>query len=117
MRKGPLVETRAAMRENSDLISRWKVDAVVTGFPKIVGETNQAYSERIGHYLIGLLAPSVDKADEIRLRANLENQMAMLLLAAAQVHAKTGKWPGTLNELAPTYVKQIPRDLYPVDNT
>jgi len=78
-------------------------------------ETTQAYSERVAKYLCGWCVPSVGASIRYHKLTLLEQQMVRALAAAAEVRARTGKWPEKLAELVPGYIAEVPRNVLSLD--
>ena len=58
------------------------------------------------------VTPSLDRAFELDLRTILERRMTAVSLAAQLYRADHGKWPASLDELAPRYLPVVPADPY-----
>jgi internalin A len=86
--------------------------AAAPSFAKRPEETRAAYTERVANLLISLLQPSVGKAEELYRRSLQDREMVRVVVAAAQLKAKTGKWPAKVEELAPSVLKELPKDMY-----
>ena len=65
---------------------------------------------RITHAMVGRLAYSPGKPEELYRRALMSDDMAQLILAAAARKAQTGAWPAQAAELVPEFFKELPRD-------
>ncbi len=69
-------------------------------------------SERIGLLLSALLMPTVDRIGNSHDRIEQSHQNLQLAFALAAYRADNGKYPATLDLLAPKYLAKIPGDLF-----
>ena len=60
--------------------------------------------------MIRILAPGLDAAVERGFRALAERRLAAVALAVRLYYVEKGKWPGSLDELAPQYLPAVPDD-------
>lgn len=108
-----------------ELLSRPKLqDGVIDqvlkqldGIDKLVGQAEQekfrtAVSEKIVVVLLGLLAPAVQKMGDSVDRAEQAARHGVLAFALAAYHADHSKYPASLADLSPKYLKQVPDDLF-----
>lgn len=77
------------------------------------GETREQFSIRAGEAMMSVFLTNLVHTEELGRRNALHGEMAHLLILAAEVKAKTGKWPAKLEELTPAMIREIPKDLYP----
>ena len=68
--------------------------------------------EQIGLILISLLLPAVDRIGNSHDRIEQSHQNLQLAFALAAYRADNGKYPATLDLLAPKYLAKIPSDLF-----
>lgn len=71
-----------------------------------------AVSEQVVVVLLGLLAPAVQKVGDAADRAEQTARHGVLAFALAAYHADHRKYPPTLADLSPKYLKQVPDDLF-----
>lgn len=71
-----------------------------------------AVSEQIVVVLLGLLAPAVQKIGDAVDRAEQSARNGVLAFALAAYHADHNKYPASLADLSPKYLKQVPDDLF-----
>jgi hypothetical protein len=81
-----------------------------------LGESKNDYTIRILHALIAVTAPRMDGRANDALDRQLQSDMLPALFAAAKFKAQTGNWPTSLQQLLPTYLKEIPTDPYADNN-
>lgn len=62
------------------------------------------------YYPMSLLAPAVSLASRASSDARMAALEARTRVALQRYHADTGKWPATLDALAPKYLPQVPAD-------
>jgi hypothetical protein len=105
----------------SDLVSRLKAlfggpsNAMVSAVRRLHDETRAEYSERVARLIMTLYLPSLTKAEELRRRAVMLDQMTHTIVAAAAYKARTGgsgKWPDKLERLSPKPLPALPIDIY-----
>ena len=72
----------------------------------------QEMSERIGILGIGLLMPAASKINRAAGQSEQSHQNLQLAFALAAYRADNGKYPATLDSLAPKYLAKIPGDLF-----
>jgi hypothetical protein len=80
------------------------------------GESSEKYTVRISHDAVAILLFDFSRAEELNRRSMMLDRMTDTLLALAQVKARMGRWPATLEEAAAAGVKDLPQDMYPVDS-
>lgn len=81
----------------------------------IVGRLTSTRAERgeaIGHILIGLLFPALEKLQNANDRAEQTRANLLVAFALALHQAETGRYPARLAELAPKYLPEVPGDLF-----
>jgi hypothetical protein len=94
-------------------LNEWESEfAKPTDLSRLPGEDRKAYADRVARRLMAQLVSPVDGARELQERARLSDEMAMTLVALADMKARTGQWPETLKELVPAELKELPRDIY-----
>jgi hypothetical protein len=71
-----------------------------------------AVSEKIVASLLGLLAPAVQKMGDSVDRAEQYSRHGVLAFALAAYHADHNKYPASLADLSPKYLKSVPDDLF-----
>lgn len=76
------------------------------------GESREAYGSRVAEWIAATMLPSFGKAVELGRRGEQQVQMVRLVLAAAEVKAKTGKWPARAEEVVPGVLMEVPKDMY-----
>ncbi len=76
------------------------------------GESREQYSMRVAWGLESVDLPSFERPGQMGMRGAMSEEMARMLLAAAEVKAKTGKWPERGEDLVPGEMKELPRDIY-----
>ncbi len=60
--------------------------------------------------IVRLIAPAMDKVGRAFLRKTAELCCGAVALAAERFRQAHGRWPGSLNELVPDYIKEVPKD-------
>jgi hypothetical protein len=111
--KAPKIEAmRKAQAAEGDRITAWEQAAEGASLAKNPDETREAYSNRVAEAFMAVLMPSLGKAEELYRRAAMQGAMLRPLVAAAQIHAKTGKWPAKLDDLPLAVLKEVPLDAY-----
>ena len=75
-------------------------------------ETKEVYSARLGRMLVSPFWGGVGGSEEVRREAVMQHGLARVVVAAAQYRAEKKSWPEKLEELAPGYLKAIPKDLF-----
>jgi hypothetical protein len=75
-------------------------------------EARAAYSERVAKLIASIFIPGLGKAAELERRAYEQLEMVRVIVAAAQMKAKTGNWPAKAEELVPGVLKELPKDAY-----
>ncbi len=75
-------------------------------------ETRTAYSERVARGVITIMTRDLTGIDEKFKEEDMRDRMLNVLLAAAKVHAVSGKWPATLEDLVPEAIKELPADYF-----
>ncbi|MCE9563103.1 MAG: hypothetical protein K8U57_13755 [Planctomycetes bacterium] len=76
------------------------------------GGPDKATGKRLGDGLITLLSPSVRKVQAARDRAEQVERNLHIAFALAAYHADHGRYPETLDDLAPEYIPAIVGDLF-----
>ncbi|MCL2647073.1 MAG: hypothetical protein FWD61_08720 [Phycisphaerales bacterium] len=78
------------------------------------GDTQDAYTQRVGDGITKTLFLGVlpSRIMELYQRGIMEQEMAKAMVAAGRYRAEKGKWPGSLEELTPQYLKEVPTDIY-----
>jgi hypothetical protein len=66
----------------------------------------------IGHVLLGLMLPALDKLQDAMDRAEQTHRNQIVACALAACRADTGRYPARLDELAPKYLPAVPGDLF-----
>jgi hypothetical protein len=69
-------------------------------------------SETIGNIYIGLLMPAVDGVANAEDDVNTRLTLIQLAARLAAYRARQGHYPATLDELTPTELRELPRDIY-----
>ena len=75
-------------------------------------ETPQAYSARVADMLVSPFLGAVSGIETVRREAIMHDQLTRVVVAAAHFHADKKKWPEKLDDLAPAYLKELPKDLF-----
>jgi hypothetical protein len=91
---------------------RAAMSSTQAGSAKLVDETLAAYTRRVADLLVSALVPSLDKAELLRREADMQRQMARMVVAAGQYRADNGAWPPRPEDLVPRYLKAVPKDIY-----
>lgn len=78
------------------------------------GESVKDYTHRIANAAAITIPMAMCKAEELVRRDMMFSAMLDVELAAAEQKAATGKWPEPA-DLVPARMKQLPRDLYPIE--
>ncbi len=76
------------------------------------GETREAYTERVERGILGTLVMDMTRERELEQQMRMQEEMAMAVAAAGIYRAEKGKWPGSLEEMVPGYLKDVPVDVY-----
>ena len=66
----------------------------------------------IGHILLGLMLPALDKLQDAMDRAEQTHRNLVVAAALAPYRADAGRYPATLDDLAPKYLPVVPTDLF-----
>jgi hypothetical protein len=74
--------------------------------------TNGERGARIGHILLGLMLPALDKLQDAMDRAEQTHCNLQVAFALAAYRADAGRYPAGLTELAPKYLPAVPGDLF-----
>ena len=104
--------TSRRIAENASISLSQQDEKAAKDLKRQPNEAPEAYTERITNRLVNDFFPSVWKSEELYRRDREQVAMARVVLAAAEVNAKTGKWPVRQEELAPGVLKELPRDMY-----
>ncbi len=114
MARPTLKEVRQGNADIEAEVNRWKDEATQgiawLAMKRQANESREAYGERLGRLIMTVFMPSLGKAEEIRRRMLLADQMIASLLTAAEYKAKNGQWPAP-DSLAAAGVK-LPADIY-----
>ncbi len=78
----------------------------------LTGSPRKAVGRQIGTILISLLLPAVNATIEAENRIDLERAMTGVTLALAAYKNDHGRYPDSLDKLAPKYIAKIPLDSY-----
>jgi hypothetical protein len=62
--------------------------------------------------MTALLVPAVNKVAEASRRVQADQRCALVALAAERYRRDHGRWPASLDQLAPDYLKAVPADPY-----
>lgn len=79
------------------------------------GKLTLSWGERgevIGHVLLGLMLPALDKLQDAMDRAEQTHRNLVIAAALAAYRADAGRYPARLDELAPRYLPQAPGDVF-----
>ncbi len=76
------------------------------------GESKSDYTARVAWGIEAVAMPDFDSVRRMELRMQMNEGMVRMLIAAADVRAKTGKWPEKGEDLVPGEMKELPRDIY-----
>ncbi len=101
LKDGVVGEVLKQLEELDDLVGRAEDEKLRT-----------AVSEKVVASLLGLLAPAVQKMGDSVDRAEQTARHGVLAFALAAYHADQGKYPASLADLSPKYLKQVPDDLF-----
>ena len=66
----------------------------------------------IGHVLLGLMLPALDKLQDAMDRAEQTHRNLVVAAALAAYRAEAGRYPASLDELAPKYLSAVPGDIF-----
>lgn len=69
-------------------------------------------SKDLSDMLISVLMPTLSRAFVMQDQARERSQLAILAYALAAYKADKGSYPASLADLAPTYLKEIPKDIF-----
>jgi hypothetical protein len=87
--------------------SRLPLTERLTGFGNA---TKKLENLPVFHFMMKLLAPPINRAAEIDLRARAGIDLARTALAIERYRLATGKVPESLEELVPQYLREVPID-------
>jgi hypothetical protein len=82
------------------------------GFASGAAKPKEGACRIIGNLMIVLLLPAISAADTADLRAHQHEGNVRIAVALAAYRSDHGRYPEKLSELAPKYLKEIPRDLF-----
>jgi hypothetical protein len=77
-----------------------------------LGSPKEALSQRIGEIFVALLVSAIPAVGNVEDRAAMKFQLTELGFAMAAYHADHDAYPVKLAELAPKYVREIPKDVF-----
>ena len=100
-----------------------KIDADISGelhaarnWPRMLWNASfrrrEAGSEAVGLIMASLLLPSASAANEAQDRWIMNCELTKLAFALAAYRADHGDYPEKLAELAPKYIKEVPKDMF-----
>jgi hypothetical protein len=78
----------------------------------LLGDPHKEVATEIGDILICLLLPAFDKVQSAADRAEQVQRNLRVAVALAAYHADEGRYPATLEPLAPRYLPAIPGDIF-----
>ena len=110
-RPSPKERCAAAEELNRDLHDQAVAVQSWTSWASLVIERREGASRRLGVLLLSLgalPAGTGGKEDPSR----MESELTRLAFALAQYRVERGSYPGTLAEVAPRYVKELPKDIF-----
>ncbi len=110
--KNPATRTKLYQEMNTDLKkigTKFKNGTIAADFFK-PEKRDQAIGLALGELLVTLLLPATAQAQEAEFRTDARLQLMQLGVAAAIFQRQQGRYPKSLEELAPKYFKQIPHE-------
>jgi hypothetical protein len=107
LKKPDLQQMHAACKANADRRAEWGSD-----MQREEGETREAYTQRVARALIRQVVPSLERAEEMRREAAMQDEMLLVVLAAGRFRVEQGDWPHEVEELVPRHIKKMPEDIY-----
>lgn len=105
--KGTFAERKKAMETATDDLTQMKIDAMHSGFRRRLRP-----SRYVGDLLLSLFMPLFGRAAEMYDQATMRRRVTEVALVLAACKAEKGKYPETLTDLKPRYLKKIPNDLF-----
>jgi hypothetical protein len=72
----------------------------------------EAVSERIGQILVALLLPATQATQQAEDRITMQSNVTKLAFALAACRADHNSYPAALADLVPTYMKELPKDVF-----
>jgi hypothetical protein len=78
----------------------------------LVINARRTITQNTGDVLLNLSLPATIQAENAQTRARIRRDQVRIGFAMATFHAETGKYPKSLDELAPKYLSEIPLDPY-----
>ena len=94
-------------------IKALKVESSKTGgMIRLVLGSSEAKGKVMGDILICLLMPAVNRVQSLNERAEQGHANALVAFALAAYQRENGRYPMTLEDLAPKYLPRIPNDLF-----
>jgi membrane protease YdiL (CAAX protease family) len=78
----------------------------------MLGDARKALSERLGQVILIMFSPSMVLQGSVADRSAMTFELTKLAFAIAAYRADHGSYPVTLADLAPNYVRQVPKDLF-----
>jgi len=103
---------KVAFTEIEDDIKARKTVVVTVGPVERATMGRARHGEYIGDILIGLMLPAFYKVQDAADRTEQTQANLQVAFALAGYRADTGHFPARLDELAPRYLPQVPRDLF-----
>ena len=77
-----------------------------------LADPQKAVSERVGKILLSLLTPAFLKVADAENRGTMLHDLDRLAFALAAYHGDHGSYPAKLADLAPRYLRRVPRDIF-----
>jgi hypothetical protein len=109
------LKNRAARESQLDQLRKeldQLVDAAARAKAANKGAAAKATGERIAEIHVSLFIPSVRKVQQAADRTEQIHRNLHVAFALAAYHSDHGRYPKTLDKLAPKYLKQVPLDLF-----
>ncbi len=76
------------------------------------GDRTETHSERVGQVLLAMFSPTITAHAELDSRAKMMFELTRLAFALEAYRADHGSYPARLTDLAPAYVRKVPKDLF-----
>lgn len=113
-RKPTRAAQKEALRKLDDDLRKLKATAEDTASldKSMLADPGKAFSERLGQVILVKFSPSIGLDRSFEDRTAMTFELTKLAFALAAYRADHGSYPGKLAELAPEYVREMPKDIF-----
>jgi hypothetical protein len=114
LRKPTRVAQRESLRKLDEDFRKLKATAENTASleKSMRGDPRKAFSERLGQVILIMFSPSIATERSVEDRATMTFELTKLAFALAAYRADHGSYPVKIADLAPRYVREVPKDLF-----